>query len=626
MSILRGTVHYLRWLLPAMALALLGPATSAQRGGVTTSYGYAVFGDLKYGPGYRHFEYVDPAAPKGGSYRYGILGTFDSLNPISLMGIFPPAILFFNDSLMKQSRDEPASYYCLVCKSLSWPEDLSWVEFEIEPAARFSDGRPVTADDVIYSIELGKGLTQAVFTRAAQAVERIEKTGPRSVRVHFTMTDNPTLLTTIGYMPIVAKHYWEKRDPTKPSLDRPVLLSPYLIEEVRPGHAIVFRRDPDYWGADHPVNRGRYNFDVVRNDYYRDLQLQNEAFRAGLADLRLDTSAAELRTEAGLAAVESGDIVRAHLPYDNGAIYNALSLNSRRPFLADRRVREALVLAYDFEWVKRVVLGGDYGRLDSNFPNSDFTAEGMPQGGELALLEEHRDVLPPAIFTEALSQPQGGSRARMRANLLRARDLLRQAGYRVKDGKLIDKTSGEPVVLDLIAYSPLVYNQVALFVANAARLGIEVRFRAVDAAQMRHLLSNYDYDVLYYRTVFAPLPTPSAGLAIMWTEQPVGSNLLNYSGIDHPAIDDAIRRMIAATDRRTVVDMLRAVDRIARFEHYSIPLQHSYPAPVGTLSISHWDKFGRPKVEQTWNFPYWSADTWWYDPARAARLSHGVYQ
>lgn len=626
MSISRGSFRHLRMLLPAAASILLGPATSAQQDGVTTSYGYAVFGTLKYGPGFEHFDYVNPAAPKGGSYRYGQLGTFDSLNPISLLGIFPMSVLYLNDSLMKQSRDEPASYYCLVCRTVSWPTDLSWVEFEIDARARFSDGHPVTADDVIYSVNLGKGLAQAVFTRAAQAVERIEKTGPRSVRIHFTMKDNPTLLTTVGLMPIMAKHYWERRDPTKPSLEVPVFLSPYAIAEVRPGHSVTFERDRKYWGAGHPVNRGRYNFDTVRNDYYRDLQLQNEAFRAGLADLRLDTSAAELRTEAGLGAVESGDIVRAHLPYANGAFYNALSLNARRPFLSDRRVREALVLAYDFEWVKRVILGGDYGRLTSNFPNSDFTAEGLPGGGELALLKAHRDILPPEIFTETLSMPEGGSRARMRSNLLRARDLLRQAGYHIKGGKLIDQVTGRPVVLDLIAYSPLVFNQVSLFVANAARLGIEVKFRAVDAAQMRHLVSNYDYDILYYRTVFAPLPTPSAGMALMWTEQPVGSNLLNHSGIDNPAIDDAIRRMIAATDRRTVVDMLRAVDRIARFEHYSIPLQHSYPAPVGRLSISHWNKFGRPKIEQTWNFPYWSADTWWYDPARAGQLSHGIYK
>lgn len=294
--------------------------------------------------------------------------------------------------------------------------------------------------------------------------------------------------------------------------------------------------------------------------------------------------------------------------------------------LADRRVRKALLLAYDFEWVKRSVLGGDYGRLQSNFPNSDFSASGLPSPGELAILERHRDTLPPEIFTEQLSLPEGGSRARMRANLLEARDLLREAGYRVVDGRLVNPETRQPVRLTLTAYSPLLMREVALFIRNAEKLGIEINFREVDAAQMRHISRNYEFDILYYREFFAPLPTPGVGMALIYHSQYVNTpNQLNRAGVSQPAVDDALAELIAATDRESVVAAMRAVDRVVRFHHYGIPLQHSYPTPVGQLSISYWDKFGRPETEATWNFNYYTADTWWIDPRKEAALSHGIY-
>ena len=624
MSILRGS---LRWLVAAFALALLGPATSAQQGDLTTSYGYAVVGTLKYGPGFEHFDYVNPDAPKGGTYRYASQGvSFDNVNQISLLGTISQTQAFLTDSLMEQSRDEPASYYCLICTTVTWPDDIAWAEFELDPRARFDDGSPITPEDVIFSANLGHGLSLPFFTRVTQTMASIEKTGPRTVRITFTMKNNPTLPTVIGLMPIMSKRYWETRDSFRPSMEIPVGTGPYRLVEANAGHSIIFRRDPGYWAIDHPVNKGRYNFDVVRNDYYRDAQLLNESFRVGLSDLRLDMNAADLRQEADLPAVLEGEIKRARLRYENGTPYNAITMNARRAFLADVRARKALWLAYDFEWVKRSVLGGDYGRLASYIPNMEFEASGLPTPGELEFLAPYRDTLPPELFTEAPTLPVGGSRARMRANLIEARDLLRAAGYRMVGGKLVDPRTGEPVRLKMIAYSPLLINQVSLFIANAKKLGIEIDFRAVDAAQMRHLARNYDFDLLYYREVFAPLPTPGAGMAQLYTSQAADTpNQFNRAGIREPAIDNAIARMIAATDRRTVVDSLRAVDRVLRFKYYSIPLQHMYAAPVGQLPISYWDKFGRPEIEATWTFPYWSADTWWVDPAKQAALSHGIY-
>jgi microcin C transport system substrate-binding protein len=607
---------------------MLGPATSAQQGGVTTSYGYAVYGTLKYGPGFEHFDYVNPEAPKGGSFRTASQGlSFDSLNQIALLGTIPPNEALMTDTLMKQSRDEGAAFYCLVCKTVTWPADISWAEFEIDPRARFDDGTPITPEDVIYSANLGKGLALPFYTRLVQTMESIEQTGPNRVRINFKMKNNPTLPTVIALMPIMPQHYWEKRDPFKPSMDIPVNSGPYRIVSATAGHSVIWERNPDYWAKDHPINVGRWNYDTIRNDYYRDAQMLNESFRVGLSDLRINNNASDLRQEAGMDAFRDGNIRNVELPYDNGAIFNNLTLNSRRPFLSDVRVRKALLLAYDFEWVKRAVLGGNYGRLQSYIPNMEFEAHGLPTGGELAILEAHRDTLPPEIFTQEPWLPVGGSRERMRANLIEARDLLREAGYRVVDGKLIDPRTRQPVRLTLTAYSPLLINQTSLFIRNAAKLGIEIHFRAVDAAQMRLLSRNYDFDILYYREVFAPQATPGAGMMQLYTSQAADTpNQFNRAGIREPAIDDAISRMVAATDRKTVVDMLRAVDRILRFKYFSIPLQHSYPTPVGQLSISYWDKFGRPEKEGTWNFPYLSADTWWVDRRKEAALSHGIYR
>jgi len=615
--------RYFRMFVLATAIAALGPGATAtsQDEGITTSHGYAAFGDLKYGSDFTHFDYVNPDAPKGGSYRFGELGTFDSLNQISLLGTFPTSLNFLADSLMRQSRDEPASFYCLICRTVSWPKDLSWVEFALDPRARFDDGSPITVEDVKFSAGLGEGLSIPAFSRIKQIVDRVEQTGPNSVRLYFNMQDNPTPITVVALMPILPKHFYKNRDPFRPRLDRPVQSGAYKVGEVSPGRFIEWKRDPDYWASNHPVNKGRFNFDTVRIRYFRDAQMQKEAFRAGLIDLRMDRSATDLREEERLPAVRRGEIKRLEIPYHNGAFYNSVTFNTRRAFLSDPRVRKALLLAYDYEWVQEKVLGGEFGRVESNFANSDFEAIGLPTPGELDILDTYRDSLPPELFTREPWSPKGGSRANMRRNLLEARDILREAGYKVVDGRLRDPRTGAPVVLELLAYSPLLASHMSLFIANMDKLGIEVSFRSVDAAQMRHMLRNYDYDLLYNRTVFAPVTTPGVGMALMWTSQSADMpNLLNYAGVKDPVIDDAIARMIAATDRRQAVDALRVVDRVARWKYYSVPLMHAYPTPVGVLPLSYWDKFGRPAREQTYNFPFYALDNWWYEPARAARL------
>lgn len=622
----------MQWLRRLAALATaavmlsLGGASAGQPGGIATAHGYAVFGELKYGPDFSHFDYVNPDAPKGGEYRYGQPMSFDSLNIIPLLGTYPPTLQFLQDTLMEQSRDEAASYYCLLCESLSWPDDRSWVEFTLRQDVHFSDGAKFTADDVIYSARLGEGLTTPSYNRVAQIVERIEKRGDYTVRFHFNQKHNPTLITVIALMPIAPRHYWEQRDPFKPTLEIPVGLSPYRLVRADMGKTLIFRRDESYWGWNHPLRKGRFNFDLLRNDYYRDITLQNEAFKAGLNDFKLVTNAYDMRNEQALPAALAGDIRHDTLDYSNGGIFQAIDLNARREFFSDRRVRKAMVLAYDFEWVRRAILGGEYGRLGSNFPNSEFAATGLPSKGELHFLEPYRDSLPPELFTEEPDLPQGGTREAMRRNLIEAKALLAEAGYRVVDGRLRYPGSGRPVELELLSYSPILIGQVGQFIANARRLGIAIAYRPVDAAQFRLKVRHYDFDLVYYPNAFVPVSTPSAGMLQVYSSTAADTpGLFNRAGIKEPAIDDALTQMVRASDRQSVVDAMRATDRIVRFGYYMIPLHHRYPAPVGKLEVAYWDKFGRPEIEQDWGFPYYSLDNWWYDPEKAARLSHGAY-
>jgi len=617
----------------AILLCALGAVTSASGAGsygpdVTTSYGYAVFGDLKYGPGFTHLDYTNPDAPKGGSYRYSGGRTFDSLNQFSILGTFPWLTLHLYDPLMERALDEPASYYGVIAKTITYPSDYSWVEFELRPEARWHDGRPITVEDVIFTIELMRNnLVNPRYGAAARVVSKAYQTGPHRVRMELNQRNNPTLPATVAGMKVLPKHYYEGKDLGQPSLEIPVTGGAYRIGEVVPGRAFELVRVKNYWGANLPMRKGRYNFDRIRHIFYRDVGTQLEAFNAGLIDFKFESSALRWEAEESMPAFVSGDIQRNNIPYSSGAYYSSMTINSRRPFLSDRRVRHALMLAYDFEFVRDVILHGDHGRTVSHFTNLPFAATGLPTPGELKFLEPYRGSLPPEIFTRELTVPVGGSRKRQRENLKQARDLLAEAGYHIKDMKLIDPRTGKPVTLELITPSPLYLRNVGYFIKNMERLGIEVNYRSFDTAQFRYLAGTHRFDLMIDLPVFPTSDTPGPELRSAWSSEGARTpNTLNYAGVREPAIDNAIEAIIGASDHQTVVDGMRAIDRVARANYYSIPFQHTYPAPVGEMPVTYWNKFGRPDKDPTYNFPFTTLDYWWWDAEKEAKLSHGVYK
>jgi len=593
---------------------------------IVTSYGYAVFGERKYPVGFTHLDYTNPDAPKGGIYRYAQSGTFDSFNSFALLGSAPFAMLWVYDTLMQRSLDEPASFYPLIARSISYPRDLSWVEFDLDPRARWHDGAPITPEDVLFTVEQFKGMVPPMYRRIGMSVTHGEKTGPHGVRLHLAHKGNPAMPAAIAGMPVLPRHVLEGRDLGAPTLERPVGSGPYRIGRFSAGRWLELERVKDYWAADLPINKGRWNFDIIRHDFYRDASVLNEIFLSGQMDLRFEVSAARWAEQDHSPAFRGGDLVRDKVPYENGAFYMGLILNTRTPFLADRRVRQALTLVYDYEWVKRVLLSGHHGRLTSFFANTEFAADGLPSEDELKLLEPFRAQLPPELFTQAPALPEGGTWANRRENILAARNLLREAGYRIEEGALVDPRTGQPVRLTLVAFSPLVDRSVSLFVENLARLGIDVEFRSFDAAQFRTRVGAFDYDLLVNTPSFPPLPTPGLEMQQFWSWQVADMpRSMNYPGVKEASVDAMLQAIGSAPDRRTVVAAMRALDRILLWNFYAIPFQHTYPSPLGEVPITYWDRFGRPDEEPTYNFPFLTMEHWWIDKEKEAALSHGVH-
>lgn len=629
-GLIRQWVRRLRTIALLFVMGAITASASADSNpsGVITSHGYAVFGELKYGPDFTHLEFANPDAPKGGLYRASGGRVFDSLNQFAIVGNFPYVIEYLFDPLMERSQDEPVAYYGVIAKTITYPKDFSWVEFELRPEARWHDGKPITVEDVLFTVKALNGpLIRPQTNAGAKAVAKAYQTGPHRVRMELSQKNNPALPAAVAAMKVLPKHYFENHDLTQTTLERPVSSGPYKIGKFDPGRMFELIRDKNYWAADLPIRKGRFNFDTLQHVFYRDPQTSYDEFYSGRIHTKQEFAASRWDAEDKMAAYVSGDILRDDIPYRNSAFYLSITMNTRRAFLSDRRVRRAITMAYDFEFVRDVILHGAHGRTESYFANTEFEAVGLPSPGELALLAPYRGVLPPEVFTDAPTVPVGGSRKHQRDNLKQARALLAEAGYRMENMKLIDPKTGEPVVLQFVTYSPLLIRYAQLFSQNLRRLGIEVQFRSFDTSQFRRVSGNYQFDLMLGNAAFGPREAPSTELLTSWSSQSANiPNQLNFAGISDPVIDNALKQVLEAPDRETVVDAMRVIDRVARANYYSIPMHHSYPSQVGVKAMAYWDRFGRPEKDVTYIYPLMTLDHWWWDPEKEAKLTHGVLQ
>jgi microcin C transport system substrate-binding protein len=590
------------------ALALAPVLGLAQE--VTPRHGIAMHGDPKYGPDFQHFDYVNPDAPKGGTVRLSAIGTYDTLNPYTLRGVSAAGLGYLFEALMVGSQDEPFSEYGLIAESVEMPEDRSWVAFTLRPGARFHDGTPITAEDVIWSFETLKTKGDPFYRAYYANVAKAEVVGERKVKFTFEPGDNRELPLIIGQLPVLPKHYWEGREFEATTLEVPVGSGPYRVESFDAGRSITFVRDPNYWGKDLAVMRGFNNFERIRFDYYRDSTVALEAFKAGTVDFRQENNSKLWATAYDVPQVKSGQIQLLTVPHEIPTGMQGFAMNLRRPLFQDRKVRQALGYAFDFEWSNKNLFYGQYTRTDSYFSNSELASRDLPQGEELAILEKYRGKVPEEVFTTPYVPPSTDGSGNNRENLRKAAQLLKEAGWSVQGGRLVN-AQGQPFEFEILLSTPDFERIAQPFARALERLGVAARIRTVDPAQYENRMENYDYDMTV--EVFGQSLSPGNEQRDFWgsasADVPGGRNTI---GIKDPVVDELVNLVIAAPTRESLVARTRALDRVLLWGHYIIPHWH-----IRSFRVAFWDMFGRPAQFPKYGFAF---DAWWVDQQKEAAL------
>lgn len=595
-----------------MGLFGLGSALLTAIAMAAPTHGVALHGQLKYGPEFSHFDYVNPNAPKGGEARFAAIGSFDTLNPFNIKGQAAAGIGQLFESLLTSSADEPFSEYGLIAESVEVAEDRGSATFVLRPQAKFHDGNPITADDVLFSFETLKTKGSPSYRFYYASIAKAEKLGERQVKFSFNPGENRELPLIIGQMPVLSKKYWQDRDFGATTLEIPVGSGPYRLERFEPGRFVIYQRDDQYWGKDLPVNRGRHNIDRLRYDYYRDVTVALEAFKAGSYDLRVENVAKQWATGYDFPALGKGLVRKETFPHQMPSGMQGFAYNLRRPLFQDAKVRQALAYAFDFEWSNRNLFFSQYTRTRSYFDNSELAARGLPSPEELAILEPLRQELPPEVFKAAYEPPTASDDAQLRVNFQKALQLLQEAGWVFRDRKLVHAKTGEPFRFELLIAEPT-WERIALpFARNLERLGIEMTVRSVDSAQYENRERTFDFDMIV--NVWGQSLSPGNEQREFWSSAAAtdpGSR--NLSGLKNPAIDRLVDQVIAAPDRASLVTRVRALDRALQWNYLVIPHWH-----LPYARIAFWDKFGYPPVTPMQGV---QLEAWWIDPAKDAALA-----
>jgi microcin C transport system substrate-binding protein len=585
----------------ATAMVLLVSAAAAK---AAPSEGMSLFGDLKYHPGFTHFDYTNPQAPKGGTMRFSALGTFDTLNPFVIKGVPAAGISLTFDTLAAASADEPASEYGLVAETIDLAPGKLSVLYTLRKEARFHDSTPITPSDVIWTFDALRSKGQPLYRHYYGDVAKVVQEGDRGVRFYFKSAKNRELPQILGEMPVLSKAYWSGRDFEKTTLDPPLGSGPYKVQSVDPGRSITYARVKDYWGADLPVNKGRYNVDMIRYDYYRDGTIALEAFKAGQYDVRQENSSKAWATGYDSPALRAGLIKKEQIPNELPSGMQGLGYNLRRPIFQDPRVREALAYAFDFEWSNKNLFYGYYKRTRSYFDNSELAATGVPQGQELQILDKFKGQIPNAVFTTEYDPPKYDGSGNIRDGLRKGLKLLMEAGWTFKGEKLINAKTGQPFEFEILLNDP-VYERIVLpFAQNLARMGITAHVRTVDTAQYERRMETFDFDmaVALFPQSLSPGNEQRDFFGSRAADEHGSQNVL---GIKSPVIDELIEELIAAPDRAGLVAHTRALDRVLQYGYYVIPQFH-----LDAFWVAYWDKFHRPAVSPKYDPGF---DTWWVD-------------
>lgn len=591
-----------RSLVRAGALALLCVTSMLE---AAPQHALTLYGEQpKYPADFAHFDYVNPDAPKGGTLRQAGFGSFDSLNPFINKGVSADDIGLIYDTLTTNSLDEPFTVYGLLAEKIETGPNNEWVRFYLRPEARFHDGEPVQAEDVVFSFEtlVSKG---APHYRGYYAdVEKVVAESPHRVRFDFKHAGNRELPLILGQLQILPKHWWAERDFTSGSLETPLGSGPYRVEKVEAGRSIRYVRAEDYWGKDLAVNSGFYNFDHVQFDYYRDNTVALQAFKAGHFDYWFETSAKNWATAYDTQAVKDGRIVKDEIENHNPQGMQGFIFNTRRTLLQDVKVREALALLFDFEWTNRQLFNGAYTRTTSYFDNSDLASSGLPSKEELDLLEPLRGQIPDAVFEKPFELPQTKADGMIREQQRRAYELLTAAGWKIENDKMVD-ASGKAVKLEFLLVQADFERVLLPYKRNLAGLGIDLEIRRVDVSQYINRLRSRDYDMIV--SGFAQSSSPGNEQREYWHSSSADNpGSRNFIGLKDPAIDTLVEKLINADSREELITRTRALDRTLLWGHYVIPNWH-----IKTWRVAYWNHLAHPDITPDSDI---GLMTWWHKP------------
>jgi microcin C transport system substrate-binding protein len=590
-------------------LVLFFGVTALASADVVVSHALAMRGEPKYPAGFRHFDYVNPNAPKGGTVTFYALGTYDSFNRYGQRGDFATASDSFNDSLMVDSADEIDVSYGLIAEKVEYDSDYRWIIFHINPRARHQDGKAITADDVVFTFNkfLEEGVPQ--FKSYYSLVEKVEALD--RLRVKFTLSEgDKETMVSLGGLTILPKHYWESRNLSEPLDEVPLGSGAYTVSDYKMGQYIIYERLKDYWAMDLPVNRGRLNFDFTRYDYYRDQTVAFEAFKAGEYDIRIENEAKKWATQYTGSGIDAGYIVQEEIPHEIPPGMQAFIFNTQSPVFQDRLVRMAVNQLMDFEWMNRNLFYNQYTRTRSYFQNTKYAATGLPNRQEREILEPIRDKIPEEVFTQEYKPPVTDGSGNIRRQIREALRLLKQAGWEVRNGKLVNARSAEPFEFELMIYTETTEKIAIPLQKNLERVGITMNIRKVDTSQFLNRWHDHDFDMVSMG--FSAHFYPDTTLKIVWGSEYIDSTY-NQAAVQDEAVDYLLEGIDKNQgDDEALLHWGRALDRVLAWNHYVIPQWH-----LSKFRVASWDKFSRPEVRPKYAL---GLDTWWIDPVKERKL------
>jgi len=578
---------------------------------INIAHAIAMHGEPKYPDSFQYVDYANPDAPKGGKIILSSTGSYDSFNPFILKGTAAAGIGNLYETLTTGSSDEAFTEYGLIAKTIEWPDDRSWVAFTIREEAVWHDGKKISPEDVIWTfntlMEKGHPFYKYYYGDVVEVIQENDN----KVRFNFKGNTNLELPLIVGQLPVLPKHYWTNKNFEETSMDIPIGSGPYKIKNFDAGRTITYELDSDYWGKNIPIKKGTENFGVIQYEYYKDRSIEREAFKSGDIDLFSENTSKDWATSYDTPAVQNGLIKKELIEHQNPQGMQGFAFNTRKEIFEDKRVREALSYAFDFEWTNKNLFYNAYKRTNSFFENSELASSGVPSGGELDLLNDYRELLPQKLFQEEYNPPKTDGSGFMRKELQEATKLLQDAGWELQEGKLINKKSGSKFEFELLLVSPAFERIVLPFKDNLAKLGIDVSVRTIDSAQYQNRLDGFDFDMIV--STFSQSLSPGNEQRNFWGSDAAKTNgSRNIIGISNEVIDSLIEKVISAKDREDLIVTTRALDRVLLWNHYVIPQWH-----ISAYRTLYWDIFDKPSVRPKYSL---GTHTWWVDADKASTI------